>query len=710
MKVLKLPLFLGIILSISTASLAQAPTYDEPCGAISLPVSYTSDGCLATATGIDMANITFASGLALPTAGTCVAGNTNPDAWFKFVGPSNQQVVIYLQQNYWNSANTSYIQIIYADACNSAYYNQGCFTVNSNVTSGQSFTIPTSGGITYYIRYVRGQLDTPATIKMCLTTGAVPPSSKVGINTNEPATNFDVAGETRFRHSVTVLGNEAINGSLTVGGGVSSGSGFGGKNYYAEADGSADKFMVGLGYNNIKWGNSFYKNPNVYGSALHYNVWSSTDFFIWGRGDPHYGSYMSPTYFAEYMRLGDGKLGLGTTALDARLNIAGQIKIVDGNQGAAKVLTSDANGLASWQSLPAVANPWTTNGSNIYKTSNSGNVGIGTSTPGFPLNFGNSLGDKISLWGNSGAHYGFGVQSGLLQIHSDAQAADIAFGYGSSGTFNETMRIKGNGLLMVKSTSQESMWINGPGGNYITLAENGVNRGYLGSYSGADQDVELGTHTANPTGKVHLSTGNIPRLTASSNGFIGIGRQDPHVPLAFNNPFGQIAISLFKGGLGDVGLGVWSNELRIQCDNPFGKVAFGTLDANGNYFELAKASNENQKFTVNGFINVGGTIYSSDERFKKNIKKLDGSLGKVLQLAGYEYDMKDEEFKSRLFGKAHQIGLLAQQVEKIVPEAVQEIADGYKGVDYARLVPLLIEAIKEQQKLIDSLMKKVDNK
>lgn len=74
-----------------------------------------------------------------------------------------------------------------------------------------------------------------------------------------------------------------------------------------------------------------------------------------------------------------------------------------------------------------------------------GNVGIGTNAPGIPLNFANVLGDKIALWGNSGNTYGLGKQSGLLQIHTDQSGSDVAFGYGSSAAFTETMRIKGNG-------------------------------------------------------------------------------------------------------------------------------------------------------------------------------------------------------------------------------------------------------------------------
>ena len=77
-----------------------------------------------------------------------------------------------------------------------------------------------------------------------------------------------------------------------------------------------------------------------------------------------------------------------------------------------------------------------------------GNVGIGTTTPAFPLSFPQSVGDKISLWGDNGDHYGFGIQGYLFQIHSNAADADIAFGYGSSLNFHDTMRIKGNGDIL----------------------------------------------------------------------------------------------------------------------------------------------------------------------------------------------------------------------------------------------------------------------
>lgn len=78
-----------------------------------------------------------------------------------------------------------------------------------------------------------------------------------------------------------------------------------------------------------------------------------------------------------------------------------------------------------------------------------GNVGIGETSPGFPLNFPSTAGDKISLYGNGGNHYGFGISNNVMQIHTSVSSADVVFGYGQSSSLTETMRIKGNGDVIV---------------------------------------------------------------------------------------------------------------------------------------------------------------------------------------------------------------------------------------------------------------------
>jgi len=89
----------------------------------------------------------------------------------------------------------------------------------------------------------------------------------------------------------------------------------------------------------------------------------------------------------------------------------------------------------------------------------------------------------------------------------------------------------------------------------------------------------------------------------------------------------------------------------------------------------------------------------SDEKLKTNITPIKNALHKVLSLNGVEFDFLDE--KNYGYLRKHQLGVIAQQVETVVPELVATNSDGYKGVSYEHLTALLIEAIKEQQKQIE---------
>jgi hypothetical protein len=111
-----------------------------------------------------------------------------------------------------------------------------------------------------------------------------------------------------------------------------------------------------------------------------------------------------------------------------------------------------------------------------------------------------------------------------------------------------------------------------------------------------------------------------------------------------------------------------------------------------------------QKLDVTGNIAVAGNIFtSSDIRFKKNVTTLSGSLDKLMKLRGTEYDWKIKEFPAKNFDSRHQIGFIAQELEKVFPELVTTGTDGYKSVDYTHIVPVLVEAMKEQQKMIEQL-------
>jgi len=95
---------------------------------------------------------------------------------------------------------------------------------------------------------------------------------------------------------------------------------------------------------------------------------------------------------------------------------------------------------------------------------------------------------------------------------------------------------------------------------------------------------------------------------------------------------------------------------------------------------------------------------SSDKRLKDNLIPIKDSTIKLKKLTGYEFDWND---KQKSFD-GHDVGVIAQEVEKVIPEIVQTRDNGYKAVKYEKIVPLLIESIKEQQSQIDELKKEVE--
>jgi phage-related protein len=86
----------------------------------------------------------------------------------------------------------------------------------------------------------------------------------------------------------------------------------------------------------------------------------------------------------------------------------------------------------------------------------------------------------------------------------------------------------------------------------------------------------------------------------------------------------------------------------------------------------------------------------SDIRYKTDIEKIDNALERISGINGFYFHWNTGTDKTRQFG------LSAQDVEKVLPEVVSEGDDGYLSVDYGKLVPLLIEGMKEQQQQIES--------
>ena len=163
-----------------------------------------------------------------------------------------------------------------------------------------------------------------------------------------------------------------------------------------------------------------------------------------------------------------------------------------------------------------------------------------------------------------------------------------------------------------------------------------------------------------------------------------------------------------------------STELRIE--DKLITVASGSADsaaANGAGIEIDGANESitwdhtNSRFNISDDIYVVGTVKasddviayaSSDERLKTNIEQIKNPLEKINQISGNSF-VWNEEKQSIYKGKDY--GVIAQEIEQILPELVQERTDGYKAVKYDKIVSLLIEGIKELNKEVSELKKRL---
>lgn len=102
---------------------------------------------------------------------------------------------------------------------------------------------------------------------------------------------------------------------------------------------------------------------------------------------------------------------------------------------------------------------------------------------------------------------------------------------------------------------------------------------------------------------------------------------------------------------------------------------------------------QNKIISQDEIITSGDITAFSDIRLKSNIRKINNALNKVCQLNGYTYDMNNKR----------STGVIAQEVEKVLPEVVQDREDGYKTVAYGNMIGLLIEAIKDLKEEIKEI-------
>ena len=140
-------------------------------------------------------------------------------------------------------------------------------------------------------------------------------------------------------------------------------------------------------------------------------------------------------------------------------------------------------------------------------------------------------------------------------------------------------------------------------------------------------------------------------------------------------------------------------------------VTFGTVrvdDATASTTKTTGALIVDGGVGISGALNVGGDVVayaSSDERLKDNIELISNPIEKVQSLKGVTWNWNENA--DELQQSLPNVGVIAQDVEKVLPQLVTDRDNGFKGVDYAKLTGLLIEAVKDQQKQIDELKSKL---
>jgi hypothetical protein len=159
--------------------------------------------------------------------------------------------------------------------------------------------------------------------------------------------------------------------------------------------------------------------------------------------------------------------------------------------------------------------------------------------------------------------------------------------------------------------------------------------------------------------------------------------------------------------------GTTSSDARFRIFNSIAESNGLSILENGNIG--MGLTNPTVRLQVSGDIIANSIAGSSDIRFKKNIRPIYNALDKVKALKGVYFNWDQKNFPDKSFGAQDELGFIAQEVEKVVPEIVtkDKTKEEYRSVKYDKLVALLVEAIKEQQKQIDSLkiaVKKKNNK
>lgn len=155
--------------------------------------------------------------------------------------------------------------------------------------------------------------------------------------------------------------------------------------------------------------------------------------------------------------------------------------------------------------------------------------------------------------------------------------------------------------------------------------------------------------------------------------------------------------------------GIFHPSSNVMCFSSSGVERMRIDNGYNGRVSIAGEPYYNYPFSVNGSAFAsGGTWQASDIRYKKNIEPIENALNKVLMLKGKSYEYKTDEFPGFNFDNTTTLGFIAQDLAEVLPEVVKIDSNGYYSMNYNELIPVLVEAIKEQETKIEQLQSDLD--
>ena len=276
---------------------------------------------------------------------------------------------------------------------------------------------------------------------------------------------------------------------------------------------------------------------------------------------------------------------------------------------------------------------------------------------------------------------GHGLSAGAMALTTDGKltvAHSMRLGYGESDTTTPgatyRLDVSGNGYISgdLWVSQKVSTW-SSPTGHVASMENNGT---YL--------------MMRNPEGNTCIYMGD----SGDSNNYYDNG----------SHRFRSLGGGTYFAAINSTGL-------RIGTGGSFASYRLDVIgDARISSGSLGVGVNPNATDGRGDFSNDVVAYSTSDKRLKENIKPLENSLDKLMKISGVEFDWKPltkEEKKTIHGNEGHDVGVIAQEIEEVLPEVVTTRDTGYKAVKYEKIVPLLIESIKELKEEINGLKTKL---